>query len=79
MVPQLGLESEVASEEKHVVVPYQEKEAFLGYPQEHQLRRQEKRHCGLRKRPFYLTVGVIIVCCVILAIALALNLKKGNK
>ncbi|KAF2433860.1 hypothetical protein EJ08DRAFT_694338 [Tothia fuscella] len=80
VVVQQGLEPNTPSDEKHVVVPHQEKEAFLGGPGQESLQNQRERTiCGMRKRPLILTMGILLMCCIIIAIALALNLKKGHK
>lgn len=81
VVPHQGLEADIHSSEKHVAVPLQEKEAFLGPspPQENESKSAGKRICGMRKRPFLLVVGIFIVCCIILGLALGLNLNKSHK
>jgi hypothetical protein len=79
VVPSEGLQLETAGDEKHIVVPEHEKEAFLGTPYgEREEHVRKKRLCGMRRKPFFLTLGVLVVCCVITAIALALNLKKNK-
>jgi hypothetical protein len=81
VVPHQGLEPDTPSDEKHIAIPHQEKEAFLGpsAQQDNEPQRKEKRICGIRKKAFLLIVGIIVVCCAVLGIALGLKLNKGHK
>jgi hypothetical protein len=81
VVPSEGLQTLSFGDEKHVIVPEHEKEAFLGFPQRSgpRAKQSKRRIFGMRRRPFFLTVGLGVACCSILAIALALNLGKNSK
>jgi hypothetical protein len=76
VVPSDGLHLATFSDEKHVIAPEHEKETFLGFPKQSKPR---QKICGIRRRSLFLTVGIIVVCCLILIIALTLNLNKTKK
>jgi hypothetical protein len=81
VVPHQGLEPDTPSDEKHVAVPHQEKEAFLGpaSSQADEEKRPEKRICGIRKKTFLLILGVLIAGCIAVGVALGVTLGKGHK
>jgi hypothetical protein len=76
-----GLHTINFSDEKHVVVPEHEKEAFLGLPQrsEELTKYSKQRLFGIQRRLIFLMLGTIVACCSILAIALAANLEKHSE